>query len=119
MCKGTACIAEKRHVIDTVVTVNIAEHQALDHFDETGTRMDKKLWWVNDASNSNYTYLDINAKRGFAGMEQCGMLPPFHGIAIHDFRASCWNYPNALHAVCCAHLLQKLTGIIENHPGQK
>ena len=31
MCKGTACITEKRHVIDTVVTVNVTEHQALDN----------------------------------------------------------------------------------------
>lgn len=30
MCKGTACIAEKRHVIDAVVTVNVVEHQALE-----------------------------------------------------------------------------------------
>ena len=30
ICKGTACIAEKRHVIDAVVTVNITEHQALE-----------------------------------------------------------------------------------------
>ncbi len=211
MCKGTACIAEKRHVIDAVVTVNITEHQALEipicmlhgdtrkgefpenikaavqygenlqalsvalntvgavsikrtheilsgvfnipiatgtissmvkrcadtvtdtvhvikqkmqesglgHFDETGTRVDKKLWWVHDASNSDYTYLDISAKRGVAGMEQCGVLPHFHGIAMHDCWASYWNYPDAQHAVCCAHLLRELTGISENHPGQK
>lgn len=152
MCKGTAYIAEKRHVIDAVVTVNVTEHQALElpicmlhgdnrrgefpsdvkatvqygenlqalsvalntvgavsvkrtheilpgvfnipiatgtissmvkrcasslsdtvnkikdkvidsalgHFDETGTRVDKKLWWVHDASNCEYTYLDIS-----------------------------------------------------------
>jgi len=30
MCKGTACIAEKRHVIDAVVEVNITEHQLLE-----------------------------------------------------------------------------------------
>ena len=30
ICKGTACIAEKRHVIDAVVTVNVTEHQALE-----------------------------------------------------------------------------------------
>ena len=172
MCKGTACIAEKRHVIDAVVTVNVTEHQvlelpicmlhgdtrrgefpadvkaavqygenlqslavalntvgavsikrtheilsgvfnipiatgtissmvkrcadslsetvgkiknkmidsALGHFDETGTRVDKKLWWVHDASNCEYTYLDISPKRGNAGMEQCGVLPEFKGI---------------------------------------
>ena len=30
ICKGTACIAEKCHVIDAVVNVNITEHQALE-----------------------------------------------------------------------------------------
>ncbi len=30
MCKGTACIAERRHVIDAVVTVNVTEHQLLE-----------------------------------------------------------------------------------------
>ena len=183
ICKGTACIAEKRHVIDAVVTVNVTEHQALElpicmlygdtrrgafpsdvkaavqygenlhtvgavsikrtheilsrvfnipiatgtissmvkrcadslsetvgkikdkmigsalgHFDETGTRVDKKLWWVHDASNCEYTYLDISPKRGNAGMEQCGVLPEFKGIAMHDCWASYWNYPDIQHA---------------------
>ncbi len=167
MYKGTACITEKRHVIDAVVTVSVTEHQALEiplcmlhretrrgnfpsdvkaavqygknlqalsvalntvgavsvkrtheilsgvfniplatgtisnmvkrcadglsetvnkikqrmqdsalgHFDETGTRVGKKLWWVHNASNCEYTYLDISPKRGFKGMEQCGVLP--------------------------------------------
>lgn len=211
MCKGTACIAEKRHVIDAVVTVNVTEHQALEipicmmhggtckgefpsdikasvqygenlqalsvalntvgavsikrtheilsgvfnipiatgtisnmvkrcadslsntvntirqkmtesalgHFDETGTRVDKKLWWVHNASNSEYTYLGISPIRGFKGMEQCGVLTEFNGIAMHDCWASYWNYPDITHAVCCAHLLRELTGIVENHPEQK
>ena len=211
MCKGTACVAEKRHVIDAVVTVNVTEHQALEipicmlhgdnrkgefpsdikatvqygenlqalavalntvgavsikrtheilsgvfdipistgtisnmvkrcadkltdtvgkikekmigaglgHFNETGTRVDKKLWWVHNASNWEFTYLDISPKRGFAGMEQCGVLTEFQGIAVHDCWASYWNYPDIQHAVCCAHLLRELTGIDENHPEQK
>ena len=211
MCKGTACIAEKRHVIDAVVTVNVTEHQvleipicmlhggtckgefpsdvkasvqygknlqaisvalntvgavsikrtheilsgvfnipiatgtisnmvkrcadglgdtvekikqkmqasALGHFDETGTRVDKKLWWVHVASNCAYTYLDISQKRGSKGMEQCGVLTEFSGIAMHDCWASYWNYPEVTHAVCCAHLLRELTGITENYPEQK
>ena len=107
---------------------------ALGHFDETGIRVDKKLWWVHDASNCEYTYLDISPKRGSAGMEQCGVLPEFKGIAMHDCwssywnypdiqHADCWssywNYPDIQHAVCCAHLLRELTGIDENHPEQK
>ena len=161
MCKGTACVTERRHVVDAVVTVNITEHQLLEipicmlhgdsrkgvfssvikatvqygenlqalsvalntvgavsvkrtheilsgvfnipiatgtisnmvkrcasavagtvnmikqkvidsglsHFDETGTRVDKKLWWVHDASNCEFTYFDISPKRGYLGME--------------------------------------------------
>lgn len=91
----------------------------LGHFDETGTRVDKKLWWVHDASNCEFTYLDISPKRGRLGMEQCGVLPSFHGIAMHDCWASYWNYKDCRHAVCCAHLLRELTGIAENHPKQK
>ena len=211
MCKGTACVAEKRHVIDAVVTVNVVEHQLLEipicmlhgdtrkgrfpndvkatvqygenlqalsvalntvgavsvkrtheilsgvfniplatgiisnmvkrcadavsetvnrikqkvadsslgHFDETGTRVDKKLWWVHDASNCEFTSLDISPKRGYLGMEQCGVLPLFHGISMHDCWASYWSYEDCQHAVCCAHLLRELTGIAENHPEQK
>ena len=211
ICRDTACIAEKRHVIDAAVTVNVTEHQALElpicmlygdtrrggfpsnvkaavqygenlqalaaalntvgavsikrtheilsgvfnipiaagtissmvkrcadslsetvskikdkmtgsalgHFDETGTRVDKKLWWVHDASNCEYTYLDISPKRGTAGMEQCGVLPEFKGTAMHDCWTSYWNYPDIRHAVCCAHLLRELAGITENHPDQK
>lgn len=58
----------------------------LGHFDETGTRVDKKLWWVHDASNCEFTYLNISPKRGFAGMEQCGVLTEFQGIAVYN----CW-----------------------------
>ena len=92
---------------------------ALGHFDETGTRVDKKLWWVHNASSCEYTYLAISPKRGTTGMEQCGVLPEFKGIAMHDCWASYWNYPDIQHAVCCAHLLRELTGISENHSDQK
>lgn len=74
---------------------------ALGHFDETGTRVDKKLLWVHDASNCGYTYLDISPKRGATGMEQCGVLPKFKGIAMHDCWASYWKYPDIQHAICC------------------
>ena len=49
-------------------------------------------------------------------MEQCGVLPEFKGIAMHDCWASYWNYSDIQHAVCCAHLLRELTGVDENPP---
>ncbi len=91
----------------------------LSHFDETGTRLEGKTAWVHDASNAQYTYLDISRKRGFEGMEECGVLPGFHGIAVHDCWSPYWRYTGVKsHAVCCAHLLRELTGIIENNPDQ-
>jgi len=87
------------------------------HFDETGLRVESKLHWVHSASNEKYTYMSAEEKRGKKGMESSGVLPDFNGIAIHDFWKSYFNY-DIDHAVCNAHLLRELTGIIENNPDQ-
>ena len=88
------------------------------HFDETGTRVDKKLWWVHVASNSEYSFFKISPKRGVNGIDECGVLPNFNGTAVHDCWSPYWKY-GVTHAVCCAHLLRELTGISENHKDQK
>jgi len=88
------------------------------HFDETGTRVDKKTSWVHNASTSDYTFLTIEDKRGHEGMGSSNVLPHFKGIAVHDCWASYWKYDEVTHAICCAHLLRELTGVIENHPSQ-
>ncbi len=98
-------------------------HQAmvnlgLIHCDETGTRIDGKTWWVHNASDMDLTYLTIDRKRGQAGMDAAGILPKYHGIIVHDCWGSYWKYQDALHAVCCAHLLRELNGVEENHPEQ-
>jgi len=207
-CRGSACVAETRHVADACVTIEVTEHQVLEiacprknvdlrgqfpeavkatiqygenlqalivafstvgavsanrihelfgnifniplstgtianmvrhcaenlaeideqlklavtgldvaHFDETGTRVDKKLNWVHVASNRFLTYLYLSEYRGKRGMEEGAVLPAFQGTAVHDCWASYWSYGTA-HAVCCAHLLRELTGIQENHPEQ-
>jgi len=92
--------------------------QPLLHFDETGTRVDKKTFWFHNASNDLFTYLTVEEKRGKIGMDSCGVLPFFKGIAVHDCWRSYWSYTLSEHAVCCAHLLRELTGISENHPEQ-
>ena len=91
----------------------------LMHCDETGTRIDGKTWWVHNASDRDFTFLSVNRKRGRIGMDAAGILPDFHGIIVHDCWGSYWKYQDALHAVCCAHLLRELNGVEENHPEQK
>ena len=88
------------------------------HCDETGTRVDGKTWWVHNASDVDSTFLSISKKRGQVGMDEAGILPNFKGIIVHDCWGSYWKYPDAVHAVCCAHLLRELNGVEENHPEQ-
>ena len=88
------------------------------HCDETGGRVDGKTCWVHVASDQDYTYLTINQKRGQIGMDAADVLPHARGIIVHDCWGSYWKYQDVTHAICCAHLLRELNGVIENHPEQ-
>ena len=88
------------------------------HCDETGGRVDGKTCWVHVASDQDYTYLTINQKRGQIGMDAADVLPHARGIIVHDCWGSYWKYQDVKHAICCAHLLRELNGVIENHPEQ-
>ena len=88
------------------------------HCDETGARIDGKTWWVHNASNQDYTYLTIHQKRGRIGIDAADVLPHARGIIVHDCWSSYWKYQDVTHAICCAHLLRELNGVIENHPEQ-
>lgn len=52
-------------------------------------------------------------------MDDGGVLPQHGGIAVHDCWKSYWNYDGMTHAVCNAHILRELNGVIENHPEQE
>ena len=102
------------------VVETIKEHMcnsAKAHFDETGTRVNGHTRWAHVASDELFTYLFFSHKRGHAGMTEMDVLPHFHGVAIHDYWASYWKF-DVLHAICCAHLLRELNGVIENHSEQ-
>ena len=91
---------------------------SLAHFDETGCRVNQRLNWVHVASTNSETYLYLSEKRGSKGMDEGGVLPAFHGVAIHDCWTPYWKY-GMEHGICCAHLLRELNGVQENHPQQK
>ena len=104
---------------DTIEQIRVAVISLpLVHFDETGTRVDKKTCWVHNASNKDFTYLTIEEKRGQIGMNSSGVLPDFDGIAVHDCWKPYWSYSAPTHAICCAHILRELTGVFENYPEQ-
>jgi transposase len=83
-------------------------------FDESGSRVEKKLWWLHAASTPTATYYDIHPKRGAEALEAIGILPDFPGRAIHDFWKPYFGYECA-HGLCNAHHLRELIFVHEQH----
>ena len=73
---------------------------------------------MHNCSTSLYTYLTIHRNRGKKGMDASGVLAEFQGIAVHDCWPHYWEYADATHALCNAHLLRELNAITENKPEQ-
>jgi len=88
------------------------------NFDETGTGVDGKKYWVHGASNPMFTHLTLSDRRGFEGMEAGGVLPHFKGNAVHDCWPAYWKYLLIIHGLCNAHLLRELVAAEERNPDQ-
>jgi transposase len=102
-------------VIDTVSMIREkVSSLKVAHFDETGIRVDGKLHWVHSVSDSAFTYLSVENKRGKEGMESAGVLPNFIGTAIHDCWLPYFKFKNMAHGICNAHIMRELTGAYEN-----
>ncbi len=84
------------------------------HCDETGVRIQRKNYWLHSAGNDRFTYLETHPKRGSTAMDAIGILPGFTGTAVHDFWKPYYHYKSCKHALCNAHILRELKGIIEN-----
>jgi transposase len=83
------------------------------HFDETGGRVAGGLSWIHCASTRELTLYTLHTKRGRDGIDAAGVLPGFHGTAVHDGWAPYRLYEKARHALCGAHHLRELLGAEE------
>lgn len=85
------------------------------NFDETGLTENGKMKWLHNASTSMWTYQYIHEKRGKEAMtDEKSVLPNFKGVAVHDCWGSYFGFNELKHALCNAHILRELNGIIEN-----
>jgi len=118
LSEGTlANVLSECHASLQIPAEQVREHIAqaqLVHFDETGSRVDKKLWWLHSASTENATHYDIHPKRGTEAHQAIGILPAFTGRAIHDAYHSYFTY-DCSHGLCNAHHLRELTFVHEQH----
>lgn len=84
------------------------------NFDETGIREGGKLKWLHTASSSTLTYQFVHPIRGGVAMKSAeSILSNFGGIAVHDCWGSYFLFCENRHAICNAHILRELTGVIE------
>jgi transposase len=89
------------------------------HFDETGARVQGRLRWLHAASTDTLTCYALHDKRGTHGIDHGGVLGVFGGIAVHDGWLPYRRYQPGAHALCNAHHLRELQGIIEQDPEAK
>ena len=94
----------KRQVIDSPVV----------YFDKTGMGINGKREWLDVTSAETLVCYAAHPKRGQEATEAMGILPEFQGMAVHDFWKPYFKY-NCDHALCNAHHLRELTGILEQN----
>lgn len=87
------------------------------HFDETGLRVAGSGAWVHSASTDTLSLFTVHPSRGHDAITAAGVLPVFAGIAVHDGYTPYRRYGTA-HALCNAHHLRELAGILDADPGQ-
>ena len=85
------------------------------HADETGIRVEEMLRWLHVATTEMYTYLFVHEKRGRLALEsEQSILDKLTGWLVHDCWGSYFNFTEMNHALCGAHILRELEGLIEN-----
>ena len=90
----------------------------VNNCDETGFRVEGKLFCLHSVCNAQFTYLNVQEKRGEIAMRKIGFLPEYTDIIVTDCLTAYWKFPKLRHAICNAHLLRELKGISENNPEQ-
>lgn len=106
------CFAELAPV-EVAIAQQITQAEVL-HCDETGMRVQGKLWWLHVASTDGLTFYFVHMKRGKDAMNAMNILPTYEGISVHDGLKSYAQY-TCDHALCNAHHLRELAFILERY----
>jgi transposase len=88
------------------------------HVDETTSNINGARWWLHVAGTDKLTAYLLHPSRGRAAVTEFDVLPAFRGTVVHDALSVYDAYPEARHALCCAHLARELVAAAEADPDQ-
>jgi transposase len=101
--------------VNAVVKEHLVETEEPVHCDETGLRVEGKLFWTHVASTERATYLEVHPKRGREALDEIGILPQRQGKVVHDGYSSYDQYLDVEHVRCNAHHLRELVFVEEQY----
>lgn len=105
---------EKLGSSEEIIKSEVAQGK-VTHADESGVRVEGKLAWLHTATSLLYTYLFVHEKRGLEALKSDkSILNSVAGWLVHDCWSSYFSFENLKHALCGAHILRELQGLIEN-----
>lgn len=108
-------VAKRVEPVYQAIKAELIETKGTAHFDETGARIEKKLWWLHVVCTSLLTYYAVHQNRGSKALDAIGIFPVFKGTAMHDAYWSYFQYPAVINALCNAHHLRELIFIQEQY----
>lgn len=111
-CQETAQQVEP---VYQLTKAELANTNDTGHFDETGCRIEGKLWWTHVVGTALLTYYVPHRKRGSKALDAIGIFPTFKGQAMHDNYCSYFQYEAVKHALCNAHHLRDLIFVQEQY----
>lgn len=109
---GQQCY-KKLEKTEEIIKSKIAKSNVA-HADETGLRVKGKLQWLHTASSQLLTYLFVHEKRGGEALtSDKSILDKIKGWLVHDCWSSYFNFKKFKHAICGAHILRELEGLVD------
>jgi transposase len=105
LCQAMARVASKAEPTYNALVEEVRSSPSVTP-DETGWRVDGKLWWMWAFSTPQVTVYSIQPGRGF---EQAALVlgADFEGFLVRDGWGIYRQFSNALHQTCLAHLLRR------------